>query len=280
MISPARILRDAYNAGSNVFFPGSVTSRAALASTSLLTADVLKKVIRTMERNNVPKFSDGFYHAVIDPETKFDLTADALWTDVAKYQNTANMERYEIGRMLSTKFYETTNAKTFQDQANLFGTTASLTIAAVDLGKKRLTVTANHALITPDVARELSGQLVKVGPDIVCIERVEPTDGTSAYIFLRWTKPGMGTATTITPTGGGASGLKVHSTLLYGADAFGTVALGGSGDSAYTIINPPGSSGALDPLNQRGTVDWRVKAFCGVILDDIRVCRIEHAVSG
>lgn len=283
------ILRDAYNAGSNVFYPGTVTSRAALTATDVLDAATLKKVARMMERNSVPKFSDGFYHSIISPETKFDLTADPFWMDVAKYQDTANMEKYEIGRMLSFKFYETPNAKTFEAAQYLFGTVASLTASAVNAAEKTMMITSGHAAITPDVARELAGMLVDVKAtsggstqESVCIERVEPSNGTHAIVHLRWWPKDvtLAASSVIIPTGGGAGGLKVHSTLAYGADAFGTVALGGSGDNVRSILKPAGTGGPEDPVDQRGTVAWKAAGFCGVILDDIRLCRIEHAVSG
>ena len=45
------------------------------------------------------------------------------------------------------------------------------------------------------------------------------------------------------------------------------------------IIKPVGSSGATDPLNQRGTVAWKVKGVAYTILQDDFGVRIEHAVS-
>ncbi len=281
------ILRNAYNTGTNVFYAGGKTSRAVLTSSDVLTSEELKKIVRFMEMNSVPKFSDGFYRAIIGPQTKYDLTDDPLWTDVAKYQNTANMEKYEVGRMLGIKFLETPNSMVFKPETNLFGSTASLTVSAVDAANRKLTITANHALITPYVARQLVGKLVDVKAssaaatqESVAIERVVPTDGTNAFIYLRWwPQTTMAANAVIVPTGGGASGMPVHSTLVYGDNAIGSVSLGGK-DAVRIIINPPGSSGALDPIAQRATVAWKAPAFCGAILDDLRICRIEHGVSG
>jgi hypothetical protein len=45
------------------------------------------------------------------------------------------------------------------------------------------------------------------------------------------------------------------------------------------IINPPGSAGADDPLEQRGTIAWKVKGFCCVILQDAFIVRIEHGTT-
>ncbi len=283
------ILSDAFNAGSNVYYPGEATSRAALTNTNILDAATLKKVVRALEVNNAPKFSDGCYHAIVHPNTKYDLTADPMWVDIAKYQNAEPFESYEIGKMFSVKFYVSTNAKVFTAAAALFGATASLTIGAVDAAKRKLTITANHALITPDVARQLSGMLVDVKAtsgaatqESVAIERAEPSDGTNAFIYLRYMPRGvtLAASSVIVPTGGGAAGMPVYATLVYGSNAFGTVSLSNGGGTAHTIINPPGSSGALDPLRQRGTIGWKANGFCGVVLDDLRMVRVEHGVSG
>jgi N4-gp56 family major capsid protein len=83
----------------------------------------------------------------------------------------------------------------------------------------------------------------------------------------------------IVPTGGGANGADVYSTLIYGADAFGDIELDGTGKNVSILINPPGSSGALDPLAQRGTIAWKVKGFCAVIIQDDFIVRIEHGAT-
>lgn len=70
------------------------------------------------------------------------------------------------------------------------------------------------------------------------------------------------------------SGVKVYQTLVYGADAFGTVDL--TGGNLRTIVKPLGSAGSADPLDQRATVGW--KAFdANVILNDDNMIRIESA---
>lgn len=73
-----------------------------------------------------------------------------------------------------------------------------------------------------------------------------------------------------------SSGIDVHQTLVYGADAFGTVDL--TGGNLRTIVKPLGSAGSGDPLDQRATVGW--KAFdANVILNEDNMIRIESASS-
>ena len=85
--------------------------------------------------------------------------------------------------------------------------------------------------------------------------------------------------TKLQPAGGGADGASVYGTVIYGADAYGAVSLGGNGGNVRVIINPPGSSGAADPLEQRGTIAWKVKGFAAAILQDAFIVRIEHGAT-
>lgn len=77
-----------------------------------LTSDIIRKLVRTMKRNNAARFSDGMYHMIIDPYQAFDLQADQLFVDVAKYNGGVaagggpNLLTGEVGRMHGVRFKE------------------------------------------------------------------------------------------------------------------------------------------------------------------------------
>lgn len=277
------IARDAENAGMNVQYAGSKTSRSAITASDILTYADIKKAVRTLKRRNVRPFSDGFYHAIVHPDVVHDLTSDAMWVDVAKYQDKAKVERYELGTCYKVKFYESTNAKTFGTKAYLYGTTASLSVSSYDAASKCATISVT---LTPDEARALTGQLVTLAYTEsssaktmdMCVERV---DYQNKKVYFRWGPASASgwSAISIKPTGGGSGDIDVYSTLIYGQDAFGSIELGGNGKNVEVIIKAPGSSGALDPLNQRGTIAWKVKGFCTVILQDDFVVRVESGAT-
>lgn len=280
------ISRNALNAGMNVQYANSKTSRGALASTDKLTFAEIKTAVRNLKRKNVKPFADGFYHAIVHPDVVHDLTADTMWVDVAKYQDKVKTERYELGTIYKVKFFESTNAMVFKAQTYIYGTKASLTATAFDAATKCMTVSDS---ISEDDARAMTGLLVNVqitkssanSVTPMCIERV---DATNKKVYFRWV-PAITTdwtttnALKIVPYGGGASGADVYSTLIYGENAFGTIELGGTGRNVQIIINAPGSSGALDPLAQRGTIAWKVKGFCTVILQDDFIVRLESGAT-
>lgn len=244
--------------------------------------------MRTLKRNNARPFEDGFYHAIIHPDAVFDLTSAPDWVDVARYQDKEKIERYELGCLYKVKFFESSNAKVFRQESYLYGATAALNVTAVDEEERCVTVSQS---ITPEEARMLTGKLVsltctKGGATTVtpmCVERV---DAANQKITFRWMPDSTVSAqwTTansaqIVPTGGGADGAPVYGTLIYGQNAFGDVELGGDGKNVKIIINPPGSAGASDPLEQRGTIAWKVRGFTCVILQDAFIVRIEHGAT-
>lgn len=289
------IARDALCAGMNVQFPkDTITARSQITAEDKLTYDMIKKAVRFLKKNNCKPFPDGFYHAVISVDAVHDLTGDAMWTDVSKYQDKQKTEKYELGTIYKVKFFESPNAKVFRAQTYLYGQKQSLAVSAWDAASRLLTVSD---ALTEDDCRKLIGMLVDVscaqsgsaGVQTVCIEDARPyvDDKHPATLLLRW-NPGEtatenwgadGYTTTIVPTGRRHGGIDVHATLIYGENAAGAVELGGYGRNVETIIMPPGSGGASDPLKQRGTVAWKVKGFAATILQDSWIIRLEHAVS-
>lgn len=69
----------------------------------------------------------------------------------------------------------------------------------------------------------------------------------------------------------------VYPILYLARDAFGIVPLKGK-DALTPIVHNPGSAGASDPLNQRGTVGWKCMTAC-VILNDCWMARLEVAAT-
>ncbi len=278
------ISRDALHAGLNVQYVGANTARGSIAAADKLTYTDVKKAVRTLKRNNCKPFDDGFYHAIVHPDTVHDLTSDAMWVDVAKYQRGDKMDKYELGVIYKVKFFESTNAKVFGAQDSLFGSTAFLTLSALDTAQKCMTVAET---LTEGEARELTGKLVNVTYSAVnhtpmCIERI---DAAAKKVYFRWMPAAaitdnwtVGNTAKITPTSGG-NNTDVYSTIVYGKDAFGDISLEGGGKNVQIIINPPGSSGAADPEAQRGTIAWKVKGFATAILQDDFIVRIEHGAT-
>ena len=285
--------RDAICAGLNVMFPGTVSARGSIAGTDLINYTMIKKAVRNLKKKGAQPFADGFFHAKISHETYYDLSGDSHWIAVAQYQNDRRVQKYELGTIYNVKFFEVDNAKVFDTETYLDagGTITDLDAYGSNYNRDERSMIIQDTM-TEDMARELTGKLVYVAysstyKTLMCIERIYPS-GTAnqTKIVFRWQPDATvtnnwttGNTCKIVPTGGGNS-VPVHATIVYGQNAFGCVKLGGKGKPNFQIIvKPLGSAGATDPLNQRGTIAWKVPFFATAVLQDDFICRLEHAVS-
>lgn len=283
------ISRNALNAGLNVQYAGTNTARSTITPSDKLTYQDIKKAVRTLRRNNAKPFPDGFFHGVCHTDVYFDLTSDTMWVDVAKYQDKAKVEKYELGTIYKVKLFESTNAMVFKPQTYVYGTVAQIVASANYDAENREMTTA--AAISPDDARKMTGLMVNVqytsgGSNVITPMCIEHVDYKKGIIKFRWTPAASitdnwttGNTLKIVPYGGGAGGAPVYSTLVYAQDSYGSVELGGTGRNVRIIIKPVGSSGAEDPLDQRGTIAWKVQGFCTVILQDDFIVRLESGAT-
>lgn len=281
------LARDALNAGLNVQYAGGKTSRSALTTSDKISYTEIKKAVRTLSNKNVKKFPDGFFHGILSPDAVYDLTGDAMWVDVAKYQDKRKVETGELGCMGGVKFFESTNPKSFEAETYLYDTVSSLTIASGKWDADKRQATVSEAL-TDLQCRKLIGKAVRIRTGASTAYAYEDAyienATTDKVITLRWapsstTSTALASGGAIVPAGGGATDVTVQSTIIYGQDFAGGVSLGGTGHNVQMIIKPVGSSGAADPVNQRGTAAWKVKGVAYSILQDDYGVRIEHAVS-
>ena len=291
------ISRDALNAGLNVQYAGGRSARTSVTASDKLSYAEIKKAVRTLKRNNVKPFGDGYYHAIVHPDVVHDLTSDTMWTDVTKYQDKTQVQQYELGTIYKVKFFESTNAKVYRGETYWWGTTNSLSAlsgSSYDAAAKSIKLAASS--VTSDQARLLTGKLVYIYRNVVadtdeknfvaCIDHIDVPTQT---VYLRWDPSGSSSeAAKWTATNSlavkiygavGDSSIPVYSTLVYGMNAYGSVELGGTGRNVQIIVKEPGSSGSEDPLNQRGTIAWKVNGFCSVILQDDFIVRIESAAT-
>ena len=282
--------RDQICAGLNVMYPSGITARSSITASNIITYAMIKKAVRNLKKKGAQPFSDGFFHAKIDHETYYDLSGDSHWIAVAQYQNDTRVQRYELGTIYKVKFFEVDNGKVFKTESYLYGAKAYLAMYGSYDSTNRIMTVADT--MSEDEARELTGKLVYVNYStsyntLMCIERVWPS-GTAnqtkiqfrwqpdSSVYNNWT-----TVNTckITPTGGG-NDAEVHASIIYGQDAFGCVKLGGKGKpNIRIIVKPLGSSGTADPLDQRGTIAWKVPFFACAVLQDDFIVRLEHGVS-
>lgn len=97
----------------NVIYAGGKTARAQLTAADKLTSRELRKAVRTLKKNLAEKFN-GYYVAIVGPDTVYDLQEDDAWVKVSEYQDKENIYTGEVGRLFGIRFVESTEAKIFE----------------------------------------------------------------------------------------------------------------------------------------------------------------------
>ena len=270
------VTRDAMNAGTNVQYANGKTSRGAITASDKLTVAEIRKAVRTLKKAKARPFGEEgrkpHFICICSPEATFDLQSDALWQDVSKYSCAEAIYSGEIGRLFGVVFVESTEAKVFT-QSVLNKVNASTTSSASFVLKNAPTDAEIAYLST-------AGNKLMIGSNEHTIASFDAASNTvtlsaaaslTADAIVYSMDAGEVDSTT-------KAGVDVHSTLIFGKDAYGMVDVAGSG-ALQIIIKPHGSAGTSDPLDQRATVGAKVAAYAARILNELWIIRIEHGVS-
>ena len=261
------ISREAMNAGTNVLYgDGSVSARYLLVGgettgNMVLTVEDIKKAVRKLKTMNAPKIG-GDYVAIINPDCTYDLTNDPKWLAPHQYVDTANVYSGEIGKIAGVRFVESTEAKIFT--ANDLASDAR-NLACNGAVSASTSVTFDGGTVA---AGALVGRYVLIG-----IYRAKVTANTATTLTLD-TPVTAADNTVIYPGEAGAKGRAVYSTLLLGANAYGTTEIEGGG--LQHIVKQLGSAGTADPLNQRATAGWKATKVTKLLVDEY-IVRLETA---
>lgn len=262
------ITRNVLVAGTNVSYARkysggaftSVSHRYDLDTTAKLTVHDVKLAVNKLKRQNAPTI-DGYYIAIVHPDVAFDLKEDSEWVDAAKYGAPEQLFNGEIGRIAGVRFVETTEAKVIKP-GDLCATQATLSASANVSGSKNISVSQTL------VADALVGREVLIGTGHYTI-----TANTTGQITVDQNVT-LSSGDTIYPGEGGAAGIPVYQTLIFGKNAYGTTEVTGGG--LQMIVK--GRGAGEDPLNQRSTVGWKALKTAEILVDEYLV-RYESAAS-
>lgn len=112
------LVRDVLMGGTNVqYADGSVASRSLLtggkeSGNHYLTVDAIQKAVRALRAQNARPI-DGYYIAIVHPDTAYDLMRDPKWEEMNKYTsgNSEKLYKGELGKVAGVRFIESTEAK-------------------------------------------------------------------------------------------------------------------------------------------------------------------------
>jgi len=279
-VSLDTVSRNVLVSGTSVFYapklaagPGSaeteVTSRKDLDTTCVATVDLVEQIVTEFEAGNVPKFDDGFYHAIIHPFMKYDLMHDPRWRDPHKYVDTSNLYNGELGEVGGVRFMASSEAKIFRGD---------------DLAPDSRTLKVNHGGGYSGAITGLAFDGGTVEDDALIGRKIlingvsaTITDNTSTTLTFASTNFGsIADDAYIYPGEGGKEGISVMGSIFYGKDAYATTEVEGGG--LETIVHQLGSGGTEDPLSQRATIGWKATKVTEILHPDY-IIRLESVAT-
>lgn len=265
------ITREVLNGGTSVqYADGSVTSRAAITSAKKLTVDCVKRAIRYLKTQNTPPLEGGYYAGIVHPDTEYDLTSDSAWVEANKYTDPDHEWISEIGRIGKVRFVLSTEAKIFAAD-DLASDSRNLAVNGA--------VSANATTLVFDggtvAENALKGRKILVDGNVYTVKSNTASSGTATITLETGEKfAAISDNTVIYPGEAGAAGIPIYSTMIMGANAYGTTKIDGGG--LQTIIKQLGSSGVADPLNQRASVGWKATKTAERLVENYMI-RVETA---
>lgn len=106
------LARDAMFSGATAQLAGGKSALTDVAVTDTFDAAEIAKATRTLEGNNAPKYSDGFYMGKVGPYTKFDLIQDPTYVNAKTYSDVKDLYLGEMGELYGVRLLLSTNQKT------------------------------------------------------------------------------------------------------------------------------------------------------------------------
>lgn len=122
------IARAIFQAGTNVRYAGTATSRTTIGITDVLTAANIRRAYTELRVANVMTFN-GLYAAVVHPNVVYDLrgeTGTAGWRDPHVYSQPEQIWNGEFGAFEGFRFIEAPRAPVFADASNDAGAAGNI----------------------------------------------------------------------------------------------------------------------------------------------------------
>jgi N4-gp56 family major capsid protein len=277
------VIREEMSTTTNIQYANSKTHIYDLATTDELNVDEIRKMVRTLKQNKTPMFTKGgmsYFMAIVGPEAEFDIQNDAKWLAPKNYQDTGDIYNGEIGMIYRVRFLQTTESKVYENAVLAAGQTF-LTSAA---GISTRTITVDE-VITAAEATALVGRYVNVWVDATHYERERIESAAAgaagaATITLVAAPSGTGVTvadgTLIYANEYGFSGNPVYGTFVFGRNAYAIGGIKGS-DKIRSIVKSAGEIGG--PLEQFGTIGWKIPAMSVKVLQPLWLGMILHGAS-
>lgn len=266
------LFADALNKGTGAITTVATRGGLSVASTAYtaLTPDTIHQAMTVLRKANAPTYDGSNYVAVVHPSVLYDLMSSDDWIDYHKYESTGEIFNGEVGKLFGVRFISTTLAPILRGD-DLTAASRSLEVKTT-LSAPGKTVAVEEAISEAEAAA-LVGRKVLINGTLHTIASV--ADGAAGAATIT-TKDDVAIADgtdgkLIYPGEGGAEGVAVYQTFVFGKEAFAVIDPDGAG--IETIIHDR-KSGIGGPLNQFGTVGGKFSGAAKILYQE-RMVTIE-----
>ena len=242
---------------SQKFYAGSVANQGELMPWSKPTIADLRLIGLSLKKQLVKPRSNGRFHVIVSPEFVYDMLDDEYIQNYMKINQTTG-QLYDNGTLIPLfgfEFYEVMNCPT------------TCTYKKAD-GKYYFT---QYKEVSSTASADPGYTLANDGKTYIEYKEVEATAAAAAIAagYVKDSRTGKDAsyipahtdydAGAETLVEGGFSILKVQHTLILGKDALVRTGLQGEGN-AKMYVKPLGSTGVLDPIDQRQSIGFKINS--------------------
>ena len=239
------------------FYAGMAPNQAALRPWSKPTIADIRLIGLSLKKSLVKPRSNGKFHVIVSPEFTYDMLDDEYVQNYMKINQTTStmydngvliplfgFEFYEVMNCPTTVAYKKADGKMYFIEYKEVEKTAS-----ADAG---YTLANNGEMYIEFKEKEIpaSAAAIAAGYD------KDSRTGFDANYIPAHTDYDAGAQTLVDD---GFSALKVQHTLILGKDALARTGLQGEGN-AKRYVKPLGSTGVLDPIDQRQSIGFKINS--------------------
>lgn len=240
----------------NKYYAGMAANFEALTPASKPTLADLRLIVLSLKRQQVKPRSNGRYHVIGSPEFYFDMVSDPTVEKFMTINNTTKTmyDNSKLVPLFDLEFYESPMVPTSSEYVS--GGKLNRRMYRVTSGVGVTPVTYAYASIAQDAVDGSAVPYVTVADGYAKDSR---TGADASYIPEQWT---WDTARWNTNNKGGGNDwyeFKAQHILVLGKDALTKTGLSGE-DGAKMFTKPKGSSGVLDPIDQRQSIGFKINS--------------------
>lgn len=262
------LAREAMFAIANKVYAGYVAGIENLTEESKPTITDLRKIVLGLKKQLVKPRSNGRYHVIAGPDFYFDMVSDPTVEQYMRFNNTTSTmyDNSMLVPMFNMEFYETLICPTHGEFTKVVENVAkkALRLYSVNDG------TYSFKTITEDDYMTTASGRVKIFSKVSGYVKDSRTGEDASYIPEQeiWDLDSFNAAanaTGVSTSGSETVGndnktwyeFKMQHVLVLGKDALIRTGISGE-DSARVYTKALGSSGVLDPIDQRQSIGFKI----------------------